>query len=44
VWAEELEGMTLGSALEVLMLRQVLDALEETRERDAADPDQPDQH
>jgi len=44
VWAEELEGMTRGSALEVLMLRQVLDALEETRERDAADPDQPDQH
>jgi hypothetical protein len=40
VWAEELEGMTLESAREVLMLRQALDALEDAPARDSGDPEQ----
>ena len=40
VWAEELEGMTLESAREVLMLRQALDALEDAPARDSDDPEQ----
>jgi len=40
VWAEELEGLSLDSAREVLMLRESLNSLQPSQTRDAADPDQ----